>query len=350
MNEHGSQGQSTVGSELLLGMHGFVGGQSQNSGRAPGLQMQLSVSRGWRRIEVKGEDDGGAPRTKPPSGVRRSVAGVGGSERGESWRDEVPNAGQRRDEPAAVLRTHADEQPPGRPVASQRERQQRTTDGADQPDPKAEFPKPPTFRVEGQGQGFAGQQKERGTTGPHLARALAPPDIGAPLPCTTVERRLVETGNFPDNGGEDIVAWKWKLGPNLVMADQRPSSTACPTVAAHHSLPLATVLEPASAQVYESSSAIGPQVPRRGAGEQGNHLQRMTMHRRGVVGPRERTPRTEPRIALGLVSDMPPSTELRKEGVLRSDSKCRQNSIQAWRCIATTKPQLLALSGTIQDP
>jgi hypothetical protein len=171
-----------------------------------------------------------------------------------------------------------------------------------------------------------------------------------PLPCTTVERRLVEAGNFPDNGGEDIVAWKWKLGPNLVMADQRPSSTACPTVAAHHSLPLAIVLEPASAQVYESSSAIGPQVPRRGAGEQGNHLQRMTMHRRGVVGPRERTPRTEPRIALGLVSDMPPSTELRKEGVLRSDSKCRQNSIQAWRCIATTKPQLLALSGTIQDP
>jgi len=53
MNEHGSQGQSTVGSELLLGMHGFVGGQSQNSGRAPGLQMQLSVSRGWRRIEVR---------------------------------------------------------------------------------------------------------------------------------------------------------------------------------------------------------------------------------------------------------------------------------------------------------
>jgi hypothetical protein len=27
------------GSELLLGMHGFVGGQSQNSGRAPGLQL-----------------------------------------------------------------------------------------------------------------------------------------------------------------------------------------------------------------------------------------------------------------------------------------------------------------------
>jgi hypothetical protein len=36
MNEHGSQGQSAAGSELLLGMHGFVGGQSQNSGRAPG--------------------------------------------------------------------------------------------------------------------------------------------------------------------------------------------------------------------------------------------------------------------------------------------------------------------------
>jgi hypothetical protein len=35
-NEHGSQKQS-AGSELLLGMHGFVGGQSQNSGRAPGL-------------------------------------------------------------------------------------------------------------------------------------------------------------------------------------------------------------------------------------------------------------------------------------------------------------------------
>jgi len=185
----------------------------------------------------------------------------------------------------------------------------------------------------------------------HTSRApLHLQTLEPPLPCTTVERRLVEAGNFPDNGGEDIVAWKWKLGPNLVMADQRPSSTACPTVAAHHSLPLATVLEPASAQVYESSSAIGPQVPRRGAGEQGNHLQRMTMHRRGVVGPRERTPRTEPRIALGLVSDMPPSTQLRKEGVLRSDSKCRQNSIQAWRCIATTKPQLLALSGTIQDP
>jgi hypothetical protein len=50
MNEHGSQGQSAVGSELLLGMHGFVGGQSQNSGRAPGLQHAASVSRGWRRI------------------------------------------------------------------------------------------------------------------------------------------------------------------------------------------------------------------------------------------------------------------------------------------------------------
>jgi hypothetical protein len=36
-NEHGSQRQF-AGSELLLGMHGFVGGQSQNGGRAPGLQ------------------------------------------------------------------------------------------------------------------------------------------------------------------------------------------------------------------------------------------------------------------------------------------------------------------------
>jgi hypothetical protein len=76
MNEHGSQGQSAAGSELLLGMHGFVGGQSQSSGRAPGLQHAASVSRGWRRIEVKTTE---AHSVRSPSGVRRSGAGVGGS-------------------------------------------------------------------------------------------------------------------------------------------------------------------------------------------------------------------------------------------------------------------------------
>jgi len=76
MNEHGSQGQSAAGSELLLGMHGFVGGQSQSSGRAPGLQHAAFVSRGWRRIEVKTTE---AHSVRSPSGVRRSGAGVGGS-------------------------------------------------------------------------------------------------------------------------------------------------------------------------------------------------------------------------------------------------------------------------------
>jgi hypothetical protein len=76
MNEHGSQGQPAAGSELLLGMHGFVGGQSQSSGRAPGLQHAAFVSRGWRRIEVKTTE---AHSVRSPSGVRRSGAGVGGS-------------------------------------------------------------------------------------------------------------------------------------------------------------------------------------------------------------------------------------------------------------------------------
>jgi hypothetical protein len=80
MNEHGSQGQSAVGSELLLGMHGFVGGQSQNSGRAPGLQhAAFCVPRleTYRTIEV--EEDGGAQRTKPLQVRDDQVAGVGGS-------------------------------------------------------------------------------------------------------------------------------------------------------------------------------------------------------------------------------------------------------------------------------
>lgn len=37
------------GSELLLGTHGFVGGQSQKSGRAPGLQLgPASCSMAWK--------------------------------------------------------------------------------------------------------------------------------------------------------------------------------------------------------------------------------------------------------------------------------------------------------------
>jgi hypothetical protein len=36
----------------------------------------------------------------------------------------------------------------------------------------------------------------------------SPPEIGTP-PCARVESRLVETWNFPDNGGEGIVAWSW---------------------------------------------------------------------------------------------------------------------------------------------
>jgi hypothetical protein len=72
----GPKGNPSPGSELLLGMHGFVGGQSQNSGRAPGLQHAASVSRGWRRIEVKTTE---AHSVRSPSGVRRSGAGVGGS-------------------------------------------------------------------------------------------------------------------------------------------------------------------------------------------------------------------------------------------------------------------------------
>lgn len=65
MNEQGSQGQS-AGSELLLGMHGFVGGQSQNSGRAPGLQHAALCPAAGDVSKVK--KGGGAPRTK---GFRR---------------------------------------------------------------------------------------------------------------------------------------------------------------------------------------------------------------------------------------------------------------------------------------
>jgi hypothetical protein len=43
------------GSELLLGMHGFVGGQSQNSGRAPGLQLgPASCSMAWHAESDQG--------------------------------------------------------------------------------------------------------------------------------------------------------------------------------------------------------------------------------------------------------------------------------------------------------
>jgi hypothetical protein len=47
-NEQGFHPRESGGSELLLGMHGFVGGQSQNSGRAPGLQLgPASCSMAW---------------------------------------------------------------------------------------------------------------------------------------------------------------------------------------------------------------------------------------------------------------------------------------------------------------
>jgi hypothetical protein len=42
-------------SELLLGMHGIVGGQSQNSGRAPGLQLgPASCSMAWHAESDQG--------------------------------------------------------------------------------------------------------------------------------------------------------------------------------------------------------------------------------------------------------------------------------------------------------
>ncbi|KAH8790237.1 hypothetical protein BGZ57DRAFT_850389 [Hyaloscypha finlandica] len=167
MNEHGSQGQSAAGSELLLGMHGFVGGQSQSSGRAPGLQHAAFVSRGWRRIEVKTTE---AHSVRSPSGVRRSGAGVGGSVidpgagydsaggyysrdvsyrpwmedekrssqpshswgpwRGESWRDDAQTlgkgeeGGKGRAGCCAAQRTHANEQPLARPAGQPREGRQ----------------------------------------------------------------------------------------------------------------------------------------------------------------------------------------------------------------------------------
>ncbi|PMD59095.1 uncharacterized protein K444DRAFT_423596 [Hyaloscypha bicolor E] len=87
------------------------------------------------------------------------------------------------------------------------------------------------------------------TTGPHLSH-LCLQRLG--LPSAGVEHRRVEAWNFPDNGGEAIVAWS--LAPNLVMADQyciRPLTTR-----ALFDL------------VFDSSSTTsGLQIPRRGAGE-----------------------------------------------------------------------------------
>jgi hypothetical protein len=87
------------------------------------------------------------------------------------------------------------------------------------------------------------------TTGPHLSH-LCLQRLG--LPSAGVEHRRVEAWNFPDNGGEAIVAWS--LAPNLVMADQyciRPLTTR-----ALFDL------------VFDSSSTTsGLQLPRRGAGE-----------------------------------------------------------------------------------
>jgi hypothetical protein len=49
----------------------------------------------------------------------------------------------------------------------------------------------------------------------HTSRICASRDWVSP--CAGVEHRRVEAWNFPDNGGEAIVAWS--LAPNLVMAD-----------------------------------------------------------------------------------------------------------------------------------
>jgi hypothetical protein len=68
-NEQGFPPRESGGSELLLGMHGFVGGQSQNSGRAPGLQLgPASCSMAWHAESDQGGggtlvvDDGGPSR------------------------------------------------------------------------------------------------------------------------------------------------------------------------------------------------------------------------------------------------------------------------------------------------
>lgn len=56
-NEQGFLPRESGGSELLLGMHGFVGGQSQNSGRAPGLQLgPASCNMAWH---AKSDQGGG---------------------------------------------------------------------------------------------------------------------------------------------------------------------------------------------------------------------------------------------------------------------------------------------------
>jgi hypothetical protein len=93
-------------------------------------------------------------------------------------------------------------------------------------------------------------------------------------PCAGVEQRRVEAWNFPDNGGETIVAWS--LAPNLVMVDQ------------HCIPPLTTraLFDP----VFDSASTTsGLQLPRGGAGERpANHFQTMTMLRRGVLAGPER--------------------------------------------------------------
>jgi hypothetical protein len=54
-NEQGFPPRESGGSELLLGMHGFVGGQSQSSGRAPGLQLgPASCSMAWHAESDQG--------------------------------------------------------------------------------------------------------------------------------------------------------------------------------------------------------------------------------------------------------------------------------------------------------
>lgn len=84
----------------------------------------------------------------------------------------------------------------------------------------------------------------------HTSRICASRDWVSP--CAGVEHRRVEAWNFPDNGGEAIVAWS--LAPNLVMADQsciRPLTTRA-----------------LFDRVFDSSSTTsGLQLPRRGAGE-----------------------------------------------------------------------------------
>jgi hypothetical protein len=118
-------------------------------------------------------------------------------------------------------------------------------------------------------------------------------------PCAGVEQRRVEAWNFPDNGGETIVAWS--LAPNLVMVDQH-----CIPPAHHES-----IIRPSLRFCFNHFWAATTARRRWGATSKPFPDDDDAPPRRSCR-PRTRTLRFRPRIASSLVSDIPLSTELRR--------------------------------------